>query len=207
MLAELPTRDERELVVGSGEGGDDTTAIDAAAEQAVVSLLDSSGVDFALVSEELGHRAAARRRRGHGRPRPDRRLHQREARHPVLLAVDRRRRGPDAWPTSCSATSTTSARGRSGRRCAARARRLERRSARTARCPRRRSSCSAWRRRRRALVARARAVARRASPSGCAIMGSLALSLCHLAAGRVDAVASLRPVAVGRHRRGAAARA
>jgi myo-inositol-1(or 4)-monophosphatase len=58
VLGELPTRAERELVVGSGEGGDDTTAIDAAAEQAVVSVLDSSGVDFALVSEELGHRAA-----------------------------------------------------------------------------------------------------------------------------------------------------
>jgi myo-inositol-1(or 4)-monophosphatase len=58
-LAELPTRAERELVVGTGEGGDDTTAIDAAAERAVVSVLDSSGADFALVSEELGHRAAA----------------------------------------------------------------------------------------------------------------------------------------------------
>ena len=58
VLAELPTRDERELVVGAGEGGDDTTAIDDAAERAVVALLDSAGVDFALVSEELGHRAA-----------------------------------------------------------------------------------------------------------------------------------------------------
>ncbi len=58
VLAAMPTRDEREVVVGSGEGGDDTTAIDEAAERAVVSLLDSSGIDFALVSEELGHRAA-----------------------------------------------------------------------------------------------------------------------------------------------------
>jgi myo-inositol-1(or 4)-monophosphatase len=58
VLAELPTRDERELVVGAGEGGDDTTAIDEAAERAVVALLDSAGIDFALVSEELGHRAA-----------------------------------------------------------------------------------------------------------------------------------------------------
>ena len=58
VLAELPTRDERELVVGAGEGGDDTTAIDDAAERAVVALLDAAGVDFALVSEELGHRAA-----------------------------------------------------------------------------------------------------------------------------------------------------
>ena len=32
MLAELPTRDEREPVVGDGEGGDETTAVDAAAE-------------------------------------------------------------------------------------------------------------------------------------------------------------------------------
>ena len=39
------------------------------------------------------------------------------------------------------------------------------------------------------------------------IMGSLALSLCHLAAGRVDAVCSLKARAVGRHRGGAAARA
>jgi myo-inositol-1(or 4)-monophosphatase len=58
VLAAMPTRDEREVVVGSGEGGDDTTAIDEAAERAVVSLLDASGIDFALVSEELGHRAA-----------------------------------------------------------------------------------------------------------------------------------------------------
>jgi myo-inositol-1(or 4)-monophosphatase len=58
VLAELPTRAEREVVVGDGEGGDETTAIDAAAEGAVVSLLDSAGIDFALVSEELGHRAA-----------------------------------------------------------------------------------------------------------------------------------------------------
>jgi myo-inositol-1(or 4)-monophosphatase len=58
VLTELPTRDEREVVVGAGEGGDETTAIDEAAERAVVAVLDSSGIDFALVSEELGHRAA-----------------------------------------------------------------------------------------------------------------------------------------------------
>lgn len=59
VLAELPTRDERERVVGPGEGGDETTAIDDAAERAVVALLDAAGIDFALVSEELGHRAAS----------------------------------------------------------------------------------------------------------------------------------------------------
>ncbi len=36
------------------------------------------------------------------------------------------------------------------------------------------------------------------------LMGSLALSLCHLAAGRIDAVCSLEGGALGRHRSGAA---
>jgi myo-inositol-1(or 4)-monophosphatase len=35
-------------------GGDDTTAIDAAAEEAVVARLRAHGGDFTLVSEELG---------------------------------------------------------------------------------------------------------------------------------------------------------
>jgi myo-inositol-1(or 4)-monophosphatase len=52
----LPTRAERERIVGAGEGGDDTTAIDAAVEQAVVARFDRAGRDFTLVSEELGRR-------------------------------------------------------------------------------------------------------------------------------------------------------
>ena len=56
VLAELPTRHEREPVLRTGEGGDDTTAIDAAAEAAVVARLEASGEDFVLVSEELGER-------------------------------------------------------------------------------------------------------------------------------------------------------
>jgi myo-inositol-1(or 4)-monophosphatase len=58
-LAALPTRDEREPVVGDGAGGDQTTAIDAAAEAAIVSRLEqlhADGHDFHLVSEELGER-------------------------------------------------------------------------------------------------------------------------------------------------------
>jgi myo-inositol-1(or 4)-monophosphatase len=58
VLADLPTRDEREPVVGAGMGGDDTTAIDAEAERVVVDRLDRAGADFTLVSEELGHRAS-----------------------------------------------------------------------------------------------------------------------------------------------------
>jgi myo-inositol-1(or 4)-monophosphatase len=59
LLAELPTRIEREPVIGTGLGGDETTAIDAAAEQAVVARLErlhEQGFDFTLVSEELGER-------------------------------------------------------------------------------------------------------------------------------------------------------
>jgi myo-inositol-1(or 4)-monophosphatase len=57
VLDELPTRAEREPVLRLGEGGDDTTAIDAAAEAAVVARLEARGGDFVLVSEELGERA------------------------------------------------------------------------------------------------------------------------------------------------------
>jgi myo-inositol-1(or 4)-monophosphatase len=58
VLRELPTRDEREPALGAGVGGDDTTAIDAAAERVVIECLDRAGADFTLVSEELGVREA-----------------------------------------------------------------------------------------------------------------------------------------------------
>jgi len=54
VLADLPMRADREPVVGSGMGGDDTTAIDAAAERVIVERLRSSGESFVLISEELG---------------------------------------------------------------------------------------------------------------------------------------------------------
>lgn len=57
VLDALPTRAEREPVLRRGEGGDDTTAIDQAAEDAIVARLDVGGGDFVLVSEELGERA------------------------------------------------------------------------------------------------------------------------------------------------------
>ena len=56
VLEELPGRREREPVVGAGEGGDETTAIDAAAEAAIARRLEGTGEDFLLVSEELGER-------------------------------------------------------------------------------------------------------------------------------------------------------
>jgi myo-inositol-1(or 4)-monophosphatase len=53
VLVELPTRDEREPVVGDGEGGDETTAIDAAAEKVILERLE--GIEgTTIVSEEAG---------------------------------------------------------------------------------------------------------------------------------------------------------
>ena len=53
MLVELPTRDEREPVVGDGEGGDETTAVDAAAEKVILERL-ASIEGTTIVSEEIG---------------------------------------------------------------------------------------------------------------------------------------------------------
>jgi myo-inositol-1(or 4)-monophosphatase len=60
VLADLPGRAEREPVLATGVGGDDTTVIDDAAEKAVVARLEDlhrRGHEFLLVSEELGERA------------------------------------------------------------------------------------------------------------------------------------------------------
>ncbi len=56
VLDALPTRAEREPVLRLGQGGDDTTAIDQAAEDAIVARLESRHTDLVLVSEELGER-------------------------------------------------------------------------------------------------------------------------------------------------------
>ncbi|MEN3342430.1 MAG: monophosphatase [Actinomycetota bacterium] len=52
VLDELPTRAEREPVVGQGLGGDETTAVDAAAEAAILARLRE--LDVSVVSEEAG---------------------------------------------------------------------------------------------------------------------------------------------------------
>jgi myo-inositol-1(or 4)-monophosphatase len=53
VLADLPDRADREPVVGSGKGGDDTTAIDAAAERAILARFEGLG-GLTIVSEEAG---------------------------------------------------------------------------------------------------------------------------------------------------------
>jgi myo-inositol-1(or 4)-monophosphatase len=58
VLAELPTRAEREPVLAQGEGGDDTTAIDAAAERVILARFE--GADATIVSEEAGEVGSGR---------------------------------------------------------------------------------------------------------------------------------------------------
>jgi len=52
VLVELPTRNEREPVVGQGLGGDETTAVDKAAEDAIVARFRD--LDVTIISEEVG---------------------------------------------------------------------------------------------------------------------------------------------------------
>ena len=60
VLAELPSRAEREPVLSRGEGGDDTTAVDAAAERVILARFE--GLDATIVSEEVGELGSGRRR-------------------------------------------------------------------------------------------------------------------------------------------------
>jgi myo-inositol-1(or 4)-monophosphatase len=60
VLVELPRRADREPVVGAGEGGDETTAIDKAAEDALVARFRE--LDATIVSEEAGEVGSGRYR-------------------------------------------------------------------------------------------------------------------------------------------------
>jgi myo-inositol-1(or 4)-monophosphatase len=58
VLARMPTREERERVVGRGKGGDDTGALDEAAEAAVLAHFERD--DVRIVSEEIGFKGEGR---------------------------------------------------------------------------------------------------------------------------------------------------
>ena len=188
VLEELPGRSERERVLGRGEGGDETTAIDAAAERAILERLDATGVDFTLVSEELGIRQS----RDGG------------SRYVVLDPIDgsiNAKRGIPFFSLSIavadgptmgdvdfgyvydfgSGEEWSAVRG-SGARLNGEPLRPP---------PPGRLELVSLEATKTALVARHAAAVADVAPR-VRVMGSLALSLCHLAAGRVDGVCSLR---------------
>jgi myo-inositol-1(or 4)-monophosphatase len=186
VLAELPRRSDREPVVGSGMGGDETTAIDAAAERAILARFE--GLDgLTIVSEEVG-------KIGDGRT------------HVVIDPIDgslNAKRGIGFFAVSIAVASGptmgdvdfgfvhdfgtdeewTAIRGEGARVDGALL---------DGDLPKERIEILAFEATRTASVAeKAGAVVDLAYRLR--IMGSLALSLCHLAAGRIDAVCSLKP--------------
>ena len=186
MLTELPRRSDREPVVGSGMGGDETTAIDAAAERVILARFE--GLDgLTIVSEEVGVI-------GDGPT------------HVVVDPIDgslNAKRGIGFFALSIAVASGptmedvdfgfvhdfgteeewTATRGEGAR---LNGRLLE------SQLPKEQIEILAFEATRTASVAeKAAAVVDLAYRLR--IMGSLALSLCHLAAGRIDAVCSLKP--------------
>jgi len=186
VLAELPRRSDREPVVGDGMGGDETTAIDAAAERVILARFEGLD-DLTIVSEEVGVL-------GDG------------ATHVVIDPIDgslNAKRGIGFFALSIAVASGptmgdvdfgfvhdfgseeewTATRGQGARLDGTP---LE------GELPKERIEILAFEATRTASVAeKAAAVVDLAYRLR--IMGSLALSLCHLAAGRIDAVCSLKP--------------
>ena len=190
-LERLPTRNERELVLGRGKGGDETTQIDFAAEQAVVRRLETLDVPgLTLVSEELGEKVF-----GTGGPL-------RVVLDPIDGSINAKRGIPFFSVSIAFADGDTMADVffgyvydfGSGEEW------LARRGEGAwldgeplgAERPKDEIELLSFEATETALIAE-----RAPSVVGLAkrlrIMGSLALSLCHLAAGRVDAVCSLKP--------------
>jgi myo-inositol-1(or 4)-monophosphatase len=189
----LPARADREAILRAGMGGDDTTAIDDAAERVVVERLErlhAAGEEFTLVSEELGER-----RFGDGSPT-------RVVVDPVDGSVNAKRGIPffslsvavADGPTMAdvefgyvydfgSGEEWTAVRGEGAR---LNGEPLERE------LPKDEIEILSFE-----ATTTAEVADKAAQLVGTAhrlrIMGSLAISLCHLAAGRVDAVCSLKP--------------
>jgi myo-inositol-1(or 4)-monophosphatase len=193
VLDELPTRAEREPVLRLGEGGDDTTAIDAAAEDAVLARLRALGEPLTVVSEEAGELEL-------GAAAGDRRL--RVVVDPVDGSLNAKR-GIPFFSLSLAVADGPAMRDvvfgyvydfGSGEEWTAERGRgafLDGRPLGAVR-PKDEIEILSFEATTTAFV-----VEKAAAMTGIAyrlrIMGSLAISLCHLAAGRVDAVCSLKP--------------
>jgi myo-inositol-1(or 4)-monophosphatase len=190
VLERLPTRFEREPVIGPGMGGDDTTAIDQEAEDAVVARLAALDEDFVLVSEELGERVF-----GAGGPR-----------HVVVDPIDgsvNAKRGIPyfSFSLAVAAGATMADVGfayvydfGTGEEWTAEVGRGARLDGEPLRAPPPKDTIEILCFEGTTTEAIAERIGGLSGVAGrIRVMGSLALSLCHLAAGRVDAVCSLKP--------------
>jgi myo-inositol-1(or 4)-monophosphatase len=190
VLDELPSRAEREPEVGSGMGGDETTAIDQAAEDAVVGVLERLDSPFTLVSEELGERAFGGGGDLHVVLDPiDGSLNAKRG-IPLFALSIAIAEGPAMGDVFCgylhdfgTGEEWTAVRGEGARLNGARLRGPG---------PKDRVEVLVME------ATRTDLLAEKVGPMAdfayrTRVFGSLALSLCHLAAGRVDAVCSLKP--------------
>jgi myo-inositol-1(or 4)-monophosphatase len=186
VLAELPTRADREPIVGAGMGGDNTTAVDAAAERVVLArFAELDGVR--VISEEAGLIGTGDT-------------------HVVVDPIDgslNAKRGIAFFSLSIAVASGPTMRDvdfgfvhdfgteeewTATRGDGARLNGL----LLDGELPKERVEVLAFEATRTASVAE-KAAAVVGFAHRLRIMGSLALSLCHLAAGRIDAVCSLKP--------------
>jgi myo-inositol-1(or 4)-monophosphatase len=188
VLQEMSDPVERARVIGQGEGGDETTAIDAEAERVVVARLDAGGGDFTLISEELGIRPA----------RGDSSTH--VVVDPIDGSINAKRGIPFFSLSIAVADGPTMGDVRFGfvhdfgsgeEWVATRSEGASLNGAPVALTPREQIELMVMEATRTDLVARY-APAFVGVASRVRVMGSLALSLCHVAAGRVDGVCSLK---------------
>ena len=190
VLTEMPDPADRSRIVGTGKGGDETSAIDEAAERVVVARLEAEAGDFTLVSEELGIRPARDGSETYVVVDPiDGSINAKRAIpfFSVSIAVAYGPAMRDVWFGYVfdlgSGEEWYAYRGNGAERTGA---------ARVAVVPRERIELLSMEATRTDLVARhapdLAPIAHRVR-----VMGSLALSLCHVADGRMDAVCSLKP--------------
>ena len=189
-----PGIEERTVYEGVGEGGDRALAIDRRCEDVVFAELERLAAERRLVRRRLrgaGGGDVRRWRRGAGRDRPDRRLAQRAPHAPLAQPQHRRRLG------------AVDGRRRVRLRPRLRRRRGVRRRARERRDPRRRADRTS------APIARSSRCSGSSPPSRAGrfpplealdgrvyrlrVVGSIAITASYVAAGRFDAMLSLRP--------------
>ena len=185
VLADLPTRAEREPVLGRGLGGDETTAIDQAAEDAILARFRD--LDVTIVSEEAGRLGAGstlvvvdpidgslNAKRGIPFFSLSLAIAEGERMQDVFFAYVYDFGSGEEWIGRRGGGATVNGEPLGAVRPKERIEILSFEATRTS-----------------LIAAQAPAVVELAYRLR--IMGSLALSLCHLAAGRVDAVCSLKP--------------